>query len=324
MSTKINVRSPFYLNLTEPTLVLPLYDCAKAYLTGFSIDNQGIITEPSPAYGTIYSYTSSDADFSNGKFAVETNDTSRTVDFTLTIPANFSNSADLYHLCSLTYIQPGTSGTIAPCSGGPATSGSIPSQTLDSGGATVDIDLSGYFTGETTYQVTNNNPLLITTALSGSTLTLTSNSQAGSATVYALARDASYPTTCEAVQSISITINATGVTWSCTNPVTALQGGSIAQDGTITRPTSAAFIQGVSLTDGGALISPETVSPNTGSTAQDVTLYFKMTVPVGYDNAGASIYCEKILSQAGTTLPTFTCAIASLTGQQIVKMEQFL
>lgn len=96
-----------------------------------------------------------------------------------------------------------------------------------------------------------------------------------------------------------------------------MQGGSIAQDGTITRPTSAAFIQGVSLTDGGALLDPETVSANTGSTAQDVTLYFKMTRLVGYDNAGASIYCEKVLSQAGTTLPTFTCGIAALTGQAI-------
>ena len=317
MSTKINVRSPFYLNLTEPVIPLPEYDCATANLQGFSIDNQGVITQPTAAYGQVLSYSSDDADFSNGKFAVETSDTSRTVDFTISIPLGFTNSSDLTFVCPKTFTQPGTTGTAAPCTGGPTTSGSIPSQTLDSGGATVDIDLSSYFTNETVYAVNNVSPLLVNTALSGSTLTISSNSQAGSATVYAIGRDASYPTTCEAVQQISITVNATGITWSCTNPVTALQGGSIAQDGTITRPTSAAVIQGVSLTDGGALLSPETVSANTGSTAQDVTLYFKMTVPVGYDNAGASIYCEKVLSQAGTTLPTFTCDIAGLTGQAI-------
>lgn len=317
MSTKINVRSPFYLNLIQPVIPLPEFDCGIANLQGFSIDNQGVITQPTASYGQVLSYTSDDADFSNGKFAVETSDTSRTVEFTISIPLGFTNSSDLTFVCPKTFTQPGTTGTAAPCTGGPTTSGSIPSQTLDSGGATVDIDLSSYFTNETVYAVNNVSPLLVNTALSGSTLTISTNAQAGSATVYAIGRDASYPTTCEAVQQISITVNATGITFSCTNPVIALQGGSIAQDGTITRPTSAAVIQGVSLTDGGALLDPETVSANTGSTAQDVTLYFKLLVPVGYDNAGASIYCEKILSQAGTTLPTFTCDIAGLTGQQI-------
>ena len=46
MSTKINVRSPFYLHLDEPTVPLPEYNCSVANLTGFSIDNQGVITLP--------------------------------------------------------------------------------------------------------------------------------------------------------------------------------------------------------------------------------------------------------------------------------------
>ncbi len=317
MSTKINVRSPFYLNITEPVVPQPTFDCNTANLQGFSIDNQGVITQPTATYGTVLSYTSTDGDFSNGKFAVETADTSRTVNFTISIPLGFTNSTDLTFVCSQTVTQPGTSGATTPCTGGPSTSGTIPAQTLNSGGATVDIDLSGYFTGETTYAVNNVSPLLVNTAINGSTLTLSSNTQAGSATVYAIGRDGSYPTTCEAVQTISITVNSTGVTWSCTSPVTALQGGSIAQDGTITNPQSAAVITGISLSDGGALIT--SVSANSGSAAQNVTLFFKMTVPVGYDNAGATIFCEKVLSQAGTTAPTFTCDIAALTGQAISK-----
>jgi len=75
MSTKINVRSPFYLHLTEPQVPLPLYDCYIANLTGFSVDNQGIVTLPSPDYGTIYSYTSTAGDFANGKFASVSSDT---------------------------------------------------------------------------------------------------------------------------------------------------------------------------------------------------------------------------------------------------------
>ena len=73
MSTKINVRSPFYLHLTEPQIPLRLYDCGVANLTGFSIDNQGVITEPSPDYGLVYSYTSSAGDFADGKFATVSN-----------------------------------------------------------------------------------------------------------------------------------------------------------------------------------------------------------------------------------------------------------
>lgn len=315
MSTKINVRSPFYLNISEPTAPAPSFDCTVANLQGFSIDNQGIITNPTAAVGSVFSATSTDGDFANNKFAVETSDTSRTVLYTITIPAGFSNSADLYFVCSQTFLQPGTSGT-GGCSGGPALSGTIPAQTLNIGGASVDVDLSGFFTGETSYRINKLDPFLINTTLIGSVVTLSANQIAGTHILHAEAFDNSYPTTCAAVQPISVTVNASGQTWSCTSPIDpALQGGSIAQDGTITNPQSNAIIAGISLSDGGALIT--SVSANTNAAAQDVTLFFKMTVPAGYDNAGATIFCQKVLSQAGTTLPTFTCAIASITGQQI-------
>lgn len=328
MSTKINVRSPFYLNLTEPVIPLPLYDCSAAFpnapnVGNFLVDNQGILTMPNPDFGTVHSYTSSAGDFANGKFAAVSTDTVRTVVFTLTIPANFSNSADLFKTCTQTATQPGnTSSVVQPsvCSGGPTTSGTIPAQTLDSGGATVDIDLSGFFTNETSYDASNNNPLLITTALSGSILTLTTNNQGGSAIVYAIGRDNSYPTTCEAVQAITITINATGQTWSCTSPVNpALQGGSIAADGTLTNPQAAAVITAVkSVSCSGSAYSAD---PNGTGSPRDVTLYFDLTVPVGYDNAGATVCCNATFTQPATAAPnpTFTCAIAGLTGQSISK-----
>ena len=311
MSTKINVRSPFYLNLTEPVVPLPIYDCIVADLRGFAIDNQGVITEPTPRYGIVYSFTSADAGFANGKFATVTTPTERLVTFTVTIPAGFSNTSDLYLECGQHFTQPAST----TCTPSVTTSGSIPSQSLPTGGSTVDIDLSGYFTGETKYAVNNNNPALITTALSGSTLTLTTNGLAGSATIYALGRDNSYPTTCEAVQPISITVTAAGVDFDCTP--SPLLGGSIAADGTITRPVSIAQIQGVSLTNGGALLSPETVAANTGSASQPVTLWFKLTAPTGYNNAGSTVWCSSTLTQAGTAPLIFNCTIASLTGQKI-------
>ena len=66
--TKINVRSPFYLHLTEPSPPTPAFDCTTANLTGFAVDNQGIITLPSPDRGVIDSISSDDGDFSNNKF----------------------------------------------------------------------------------------------------------------------------------------------------------------------------------------------------------------------------------------------------------------
>ena len=321
MSTKINVRSPFYLHLTEPQIPLRLYDCGVANLTGFSIDNQGVITEPSPDYGLVYSYTSSASDFADGKFATVSNDTSRTVIFTLTIPFGFSNSADLYLECGLTTTQAGTTtSTIeTPCTPSVTTSGSIPAQTLDAEGDTTDIDLSGYFTGETTYAVSNANPLLITTALSGSILTLTSNTLAGSATIYAIGRDNSYPTTCEAVQPISITVNATGITWSCTFPVNpALSGGLIAADGTLTNPQVAAVITAVKT--GSCSGSAYVADPNNTGSDRSVTLYFDITVPVGYDNAGSTVCCSHTFTQPTVGVdPIFNCDIAALTGQKIAK-----
>ncbi len=82
MSTKLNARSPFYLNLTEPTQSVPTFDCTTAKggstARNFAINDQGIITLPDLDYGTILSYTSSAGDFANNKFATVAVATART------------------------------------------------------------------------------------------------------------------------------------------------------------------------------------------------------------------------------------------------------
>ena len=242
MSTKINVRSPFYLHLVEPSPPLPDYDCNIAQLKGFEVDNQGIITMPLPLVGVIDSITSDDSDFANNKFPSESTDTSRTIKVKLLIPTGYANTGDIFFECPVTATQQGvTSSVVQPtvCSGGPTTSGSISAQSIAVGASSVDIDLAGFFNNETTYAVSNINPVLVTTALSGSVLTLSSNVLAGVTTVYAIGRDASYPTTCEATQAISVTITDTPQAFSCTYPSDpALQGGSITQAGVITNPST--------------------------------------------------------------------------------------
>lgn len=318
MSQKINVRSPFYLNLSAPTVPLQEFSCSTAFPrgldnTGFAVDNQGVITLPTPTFGFFESFTSSDSGFSNDKYSAVNTDTVRTITARTRIPVGFSNTDSIYKDCVLTAIQPGnTTSVVQPtvCTGGPTTSGSISSVSLDTGGNSTTINLSTYFNNETTYAVSNSNTSLITTALSGSTLTISSNTLGGSATIYAIGRDSSYPTTCEAVQSISVTINlpAGAPNYDCnTSPLT---GGSIAADGTLTNPTTIGTI---------ASSTPSTTANTTGS-ARNVTLTFTITVPAGYPNAAASINCDKTFSQpAQNVVEDFSCAKAGLTGQAISK-----
>lgn len=321
MSTKINVRSPFYLHLVEPSPPLPDFDCTVAGLVGFAVDNQGIITLPSPAVGVIDSISSDDGDFSNNKFPTESTDTSRTIKVKLLIPVGYANTSDIFFECPVTATQQGvTSSVVQPtvCSGGPAASGSISGQSLSVGGSSVDIDLAGFFTSETTYAFSNLNPNLVTAALSGSVLTLSPNVIAGSTTVYGIGRDNSYPATCEATQSIAVTVTDSTTAFSCTAPTDpALQGGSISQAGVITNPSTIGTITKIMATSGGGAIT--SVAANSGTNAQNVTLFFDITVPSGYSNASATVECSATFSQPGTAAPTFTCALANLTGQAIAR-----
>ena len=321
MSTKINVRSPFYLHLVEPSPPLPDFDCTVAGLVGFAVDNQGIITLPSPAVGVIDSISSDDGDFSNNKFPTESTDTSRTIKIKLLIPTGYANTSDIFFECPVTATQQGTSSSVVlptVCSGGPSANGSISSKSLSVGGSSIDVALAGFFTNETTYDFSNLNPNLVTVALSGSTLTLSPNVIAGSTTVYAIARDNNFPATCEKTQSIAVSVSDSTTAFSCTSPTNpALQGGGITQAGAITNPSTIGTITKIMATSGGSAIT--SVAANTGSSAQNVTLFFNITVPTGYSNTNATVECQATFSQAGTAAPTFTCALANLTGQAIAR-----
>jgi hypothetical protein len=321
MSTKINVRSPFYLHLVEPSPPLPDFDCTVAGLVGFAVDNQGIITLPSPAVGVIDSISSDDGDFANNKFPAEGTDTSRTIKVKLLIPVGYANTSDIFLECPVTATQAGTTSSVVQptvCTTTVTTSGSISGQSLSVGGSSVDIDLAGFFTGETTYAFSNLNPNLVTAALSGSVLTLAPNVIAGSTTVYGIGRDNSYPATCEATQSIAVTVTDSTSAFSCTSPTNpALQGGSISQAGVITNPTTLGTITKIMATSGGGAIT--SVAANNTASPISHTLFFDITVPSGYSNAAATVECSATFSQVGTSPPTFTCSLANLTGQSIAR-----
>ena len=310
--TKINIRSPFYLRYDEPALPSVALDCNLINLQNMSIDQFGNVTLPDLDYGTIISYTSSDVDFANGKFDTVVSATSRTLTFTISIPVNFSNAGDNTIDCDVTFTQPAF-----VCTGGVTTSGSIPSQSLDTGGDSVEIDLTSYFTAGTDpiegYNITNSYTNIVSTSLSNETLKIFSINRAGSATIFVEAYD-SNEATCNATQSISITVSDS-ITYDCNYAF--FVGGSISNLGVITNPSVNGTITAIKETSGGASITSYPAN-NTGS-AREVTLYFDITVPsgYGYTNAGATVECSKTFTQSSTTLPQFTCSVAGLTGQAV-------
>ena len=310
MSTKINVRSPFYLSYSEPTVPLVELTCALINLNNLSIDQFGSITLPIATYGSIISYTSTAGDFSDGRFATVGTATSRTIIFTISIPPEFSNASNNTINCSASATQP-----VFNCTGGVTSTGSIPNQSINTQGDTVTIDLSSYFTKGVDpifrYDILNNYPENFTYILTGTNLQIIGGYKAGVQSLYITATD-NDPLTCDATQSVQIT-TISQETYDCTDSY--LSSGGIAQNGTITNPDANGTIVSKSDTSGG---TPITSYPaNTGATARDVTLYFNITIPSGYSNAGATFICSKIFSQQGLGLPVFTCTTAGITGGAI-------
>jgi len=314
MSTKINVRSPFYLNLTEPTKPEPLFTCEVANIQNLTIDQQGQISNPNLDYGTVLSITSTDADFSNDKFPTESTDTSRAITVRVSIPAGFSNVEDGYLDCSQTVIQPAYVSGVT-CSGGVTTTGGIGATTITTGGNSVSIDLSNYFVAGSDpiagYTIYNPRKDLVNASISGDLITVSSNNLAGTTNIQISAFD-NGTNTCTATQGLEVTVSAPLESFNCTTA--NLTGGSISQDGTITSPNTHATISEIRSYSGGPAITSYSAN-NTGSD-RTVTLYFYLIVPDGYTNAGSYYECSKALTQyAGD--PEFTCDIANLSGQQI-------
>lgn len=327
MSTKLNARSPFYLNLTEPTQSVPTFDCTTAKggstARNFAINDQGIITLPDLSYGEVLSYTSAAGDFANNKFATVATATARTVTLTIEIPVTgYTNSTAGNITCDVDYTQPAyiTTGPTATCSGGPTLNGTIPTQSLNSAGNSASINLASYFNSATVYVVTNNYPTFVQTTLSTSTLGITTQNIGGSFNISVEGRDASYPTTCSVTQNFAVSITVSGA-FACSDA--DLGGGAIAQGGAITDPTkglnsfaSSNYISTAS--DGSALIT--SYPANTTGSDRAVTLYFKVLIPLNYSNYSAGhLWCGVAFTQPAV-LTTFTCDIANLTGQSISKL----
>ena len=87
MSTKINVRSPFFLDLTAPVQTLGIFTCTTAGLSNFSVASSGFVTNPLLLAGSIVDQTATE-------FPINTTGSSisRSVTYTIAIPSNYTNA----------------------------------------------------------------------------------------------------------------------------------------------------------------------------------------------------------------------------------------
>ena len=324
MSTKINARSPFYIEAEEPTVALGAFNCTTAGLTDFTVNSDGTIIDPLIRKGSIISQD-------HTSFAVNTSGSAipRTVNYTILIPSEYTNSDNGTIVCPQTFDQPtqtasedptqndncpSFSGTISNITGLDNTGSSIILNSFFSEGADANID---------TYRVIQYGDAAIASSFSGTglnqTVTFTTGLTCAEASFRIEAQNDE--DSCVARSNLfTISANCPSVTLDCTiddsnNNAINLQGGSIASDGTISSPSFQNVLKIERIEDsGGTTIwssGTQTVyDANTTGSARDVTLTFVFNIPSQYANSGdGEIECDKLFSQPPTNAPleTLSC-----------------
>ena len=318
MSTKINARSPFYLNLTEPVQPSELFTCGIAGATGFVVSSGGIITLPTLSKGTIVGQ-SVDNFAAIGPTGTPT---PRTLTLTIQIPAEYSNNLVGTIPCDVTFTQPKQAAVDTPAENDncPTTNGTISAQTLANSTGTATVAVNGKFnpgadSAISGYRVINNHPSFINASISGNNLILSALSTCGTKKIYVEAFQAA--DSCTAVQDVTITINNC-TTYSCTTA--GLSGGSISQDGQIIqKPTGLGQVGNIyaALTGGSPISSSNRLSVNTGTADRNVTVYCDVTIPNGFVNSGVlPNRCPVPIVQNGTGLKAAACPGESVTNAE--------
>jgi hypothetical protein len=314
MSTKINARSPFYIEAVEPTVSLGTFTCTTANLLGFAVSSDGTITDPSIAKGTILSR---DTD----SFASNTSGSSipRTVNYTILIPASYPNADDATIICPQSIDQPTQSAQEDPTQNNncPTFSGPIPNiANLDETGSS--ISLGTYFTagsgaGIERYEIIQSGGLGITFdeptgTMPNQTLTFATDKTCVQTSITIKAKSSA--DACRATSNtFTVSAECPTVTLTCTtddanNDAIALTGGSLAGDGTINRPSFSNTLGGiVRIEDENGVEVTDGYSANTTVNDRDVTLTFVFNVPDHYTNGGSEIECDKTFTQRPETLP---------------------
>ena len=314
MSTKINVRSPFFLDLTAPVQTLGIFTCTTAGLSNFSVASSGFVTNPLLLAGSIVDQTATE-------FPINTTGSSipRSVTYTIAIPANYTNVNDATIDCIQDFDQPTQSANEDPSLNNncPTFAGTIPNS---SGLASTAITLSTYFTSGSdadisSYSVTKSpSGAAVDAVLTGTapnqTLTLSSSTDCQLATFIVTARQSS--DSCTAISNSFTFASANCGAYDCN--AANVVGGSIEQDGTVNKGTHTLGTLNAVRYDGTDITSSLNAGVNNTGSPLPKTITYRFNIPNGYSNSG-TFDCPIPYEQPSTqVLPTFDCDAIQASG----------
>jgi len=339
MSTKINARSPYFLNFTSPTESLGAFSCTgnkfQANLSGFSVNAYGVIQEPVPQNGSIVARSETSFAENTGSSVI-----SRSVTYTIQIPLGYSNSGTGTNtiLCSVTTDQP----IKAVATGGancPTFSGTIPTQSIGSTGSTAGIILSTFFTRGSGavisgYAFTFNGDSAIVGSIDGGNVLRfrgTTQCMTGKATVRALNASDGCEVTSNEFTVSTLCNQALGCTTDTGNNIVGvdLTQLTVYSDGSADYgsfligllPSEIAYNfnsagsgeSWTAVSDSFNLSTPGTFPANTTGSARNIYLRIKWIIPAGFTNhASSPLVCyygtSPVISQDSTLVKTFSCA----------------
>lgn len=313
MSTKTNVRSPFFLDLTAPVQTLGTFTCTTAGLSNFAVASSGFVTNPLLLAGNIVDQTATE-------FPVNTTGSSisRSVTYTIAIPVGYTNVNDATIDCVQTFDQPTQSANENPninnnC---PTFAGTIPNT---SGLASTAINLATYFTSGSgadisSYVVTASpEGTAISAVLTGTapsqTLTLSTNTDCQLATFIVTARQSS--DNCTAISNSFTFASENCGAYDCTDA--NIVGGNIEQDGTVNKGTHTLGTLNALLYLGTDITTSLNAGANNTGSAVNKTITYRFNIPNGFSNSG-TFDCDVVYSQPATQVdPTFDCAEAQIS-----------
>ena len=314
MSTKINVRSPYFLRFTEPVQEYGIFICDTAKLRNFSVDSNGVINNPNISKGTILDQSVYSFPANNGATSI-----SRSVTYTIAIPSNYTNSGDSTIDCVQTFDQP--SQVVGPSC--PAFSGTVQNFFNITPSSEQLIDVDFYFTAGTEsiarYEVSRiSGSGSVTAVISGTGSSTICRIQSSTPCVSAVFQLKAINTSgdCTTVSN-SFSFNTSGcVDFDCVNADIDETTGRIEKNGTVHKSTwGLGGLQLNKLLYGSTDITTSlNVGDNNTGSDRNIVLTYRFNIPIGYTNSGTFDCDVTYLQPATATLPPFGCAEAGITG----------
>ena len=316
MSTKINVRSPYFLRFTEPVQEYGEFICLTANLRNFSVDSNGVINNPNISKGTILDQSVYSFNANNGATLIP-----RSVTYTIAIPPNFTNYSDSTIDCVQTFDQ--LSQVVSPSC--PAFSGTVQNFFNITPSSEQLIDVDFYFTAGTEsiarYEVSRiSGSGSVTAVISGTGSSTICRIQSSTPCVSAVFQLKAINTSgdCTTVSN-SFSFNTSGCTdFDCVKADIDNTTGRIEKNGTVHKSTwGLGGLQLNKLLYGSTDI---TTSLNVGDndTGLDIpiVLTYRFNIPIGYTNYPGTFDCTRstpYVQPATATLEPFECADAGVT-----------